>query len=118
MKILPPIQEIIRATVISELSKPIELSKCSDCQLKFLATEIGIEHNDYLLQLFRGGRPSIALCDFIFQTFSIIGFVSPTIKTITKNVYVQSVSDRVLLNPGYITNFTTKNGVKTLSPGL
>ena len=29
-----------------------------------------------------------------------------TIKTITKNVYVRSVSEKVLLNPGYSTNFT------------
>ena len=64
-----------------------------------MAIEIGIEVDDYLQQLFRGGTPSIALRDFIFQTFSNIGFL-----------YVQSVS--------YITNFTTKNGEKTLPPGL
>ena len=29
-----------------------------------------------------------------------------TIKTITKNVYVRSVSERVLLNPGHSNNFT------------
>ena len=44
--------------------------------------------------------------DFIFQTFSIIDFISPTIKTITKNIYVRSVSERVLLYPGYCTNST------------
>ena len=56
-----------------------------------MTTEIGIEHDDYLQQLFRGGTPSIALRDFIFQTFSIIDFISPTIKTVSKNVYVGSV---------------------------
>ena len=42
--------------------------------------------------------------DFIFQTFSISDFVSPTRKTITKHSYNQSVSERVLLSPGYSTN--------------
>ena len=45
-----------------------------------MAIESGIEHNDYLQQLFRGGTLSISLRDFIFQTFSIINFISPTIK--------------------------------------
>ena len=45
-------------------------------------------------------------CDFIFQTFSIIHFISPTITTITKNAFVWSVSEGVLLNPEYNTNFT------------
>ena len=40
------------------------------------------------------------------------------LKTITKNVHVRSVSERALLNPGYITNFTTKNRMKNLPPGL
>ena len=82
-----------------------------------MATEIGMEHDDYLQQLFRGGTPSIALPDFIFQTFSIIDTISP-IKIITKNVYVRSVSERALLNPGYITNFITQNEVKNLPSGL
>ena len=34
---------------------------------------------------------------FIFQTFSIIDFISPTIKTILKNTYVRIVLERVLL---------------------
>ena len=49
---------------------------------------------------------SIALRDFIFQTVSIIDFISSTVKIITKNVYVRSVSKRVLQNPGYSTSFT------------
>ena len=44
-----------------------------------MATESGIELDDYRQQLFRGDTPSIALRDFIFQTFSIIDFISPTI---------------------------------------
>ena len=44
-----------------ELSKLIERYKCSECQLKLVATESGIVHDDYLQQLFRGGTPSIAL---------------------------------------------------------
>ena len=53
-----------------------------------------------------GGAPIFAFCDFNFQTFNIIDFISPTIKTITKNIYVRGVSERVLLNPRYSTNFT------------
>ena len=74
-------------------------------RVKLVATESGIEHDDYLQQLSRGGTPNIALRDFIFQIFSIIDFISSTIKTITKNVYVWSVSERVL-NPGYSAIFT------------
>ena len=44
-----------------ELSKRIERYKYSECQLKLVATESGIAHDDYLQQLFRGGTPSIAL---------------------------------------------------------
>ena len=44
-----------------------------------MATESGIELDDYLQQLFRGGTPSIALCDFVLQTFSIIDFISPIV---------------------------------------
>ena len=41
------------------------------------ATETWIEHDDYLQQLSNGGltTPSIALRDFIFQTFTIIDFI-------------------------------------------
>ena len=42
----------------------------------------------------------------------------PLNKDPTKNVYVRSISERALLNPRYITNFTTKNGVKNLPPGM
>ena len=45
-----------------------------------MAIEIGIEHDDYLQQLLRGGTSSIAMRDFIFETLSIINFISPTIK--------------------------------------
>ena len=92
MKTLPPI-EGIKATVLSELSKLSERSKCSECQLKFLDTESEI--NDYLQQLSRGGTPSIALRNFIFHTFGVIDVTSPKIKTITKKVYVRSVSERI-----------------------
>ena len=73
-----------------------------------MATESGIEQDDYLQQLSLGGltTASIALRNFIFQTCSISDFISRTIKTVTKNVYIQSVSDRVLLNPRYSTKFT------------
>ena len=49
---------IIKPTVLSKLS---ERFKCSECQLKLVATESGIEQDDYLQQLFHGGTPSIAL---------------------------------------------------------
>ena len=71
----------------------------SKFQLDLVVIESGIEHDDYLQQLSPGGTPSIALRDFIFQTFSIIDFILPSIKTITKNVHVRGVSERVLLNP-------------------
>ena len=70
-----------------------------------LATEIQIEHDDTLQQLFHGGTPVIALCDFISQTFRTVDFISPTIKAITKNAYAPSVSGRVLPHPGYCNNF-------------
>ena len=65
--------------------------------------------------------PSTASHDFIFQTLSIIEFISPTIKTITANVYVRSVPERVLLNLDIVSILLvilTKNGVKNLPPGL
>ena len=55
-----------------------------------------IEHDDYLHQLSPGS----------LATFSIIDFISWTLGTSTKSVFVPSVSETVLLNPGYITNFT------------
>ena len=70
LKTLSPVEEIMKASVLSELSKLSERSKCPECQLKLVVTESGIELDDYLQQLFRGGKPSIALRDFIFQTFS------------------------------------------------
>ena len=42
-----------KATTLSELSELSERFKCSECQLKLVATEIGIEHDD-LQQPFRG----------------------------------------------------------------
>ena len=48
-----------------------------------MATESGIELDDYLQQVFHGGTPSIALRDFTFQTFSIIDFISPTVTGIS-----------------------------------
>ena len=61
-------------TVLSELYKLSERSKCCECQLKLVATEIEKEHDDSLQQLFRGGTSSIALHGFIFQTFRITDF--------------------------------------------
>ena len=76
-------------TVLSELFKLSERSKCSESQLKFVASEI--EHDHTLQQLSHSGTPIIALRDFISQTFRIVDFISPTIKTVIKNVYVPSV---------------------------
>ena len=56
-----------------------------------MAIESGMEHDVYLQQLFPGGTLSIAIRDFIFQTCSIINFISPTLKTINENVYVPNV---------------------------
>ena len=75
---LSSIQGIIKATVLSQLSRLSKRSKCSKWQLKLKDTESGIELDSYLQQLFRGGTPNIALRDFIFQTFSIIDFISST----------------------------------------
>ena len=64
-----------KGAVLIELSKLSEHSKCSKCQLKLVATESGIEHNDYhAVHLSRGGTPNIALRNFISQTFRIIDF--------------------------------------------
>ena len=75
-----------KGTVLSKFSR--EHFKCSECQLKLVATESGIEHDDYLQQLSCGSTPSIALRDFIFQTSHIVYFISPTVKTIPKIEYV------------------------------
>ena len=59
--------------------------------------------------------------DFVSQTLSIIDFISSTIKTIIKNVYVRSVSERVLLILDIrliLLVLFTKNGVKNLPPGI
>ena len=46
-----------------------------------MATEVGTDHDNYLQQPFHRGTRSIALRDFIFQTFSHFQtFISPTIK--------------------------------------
>ena len=73
-----------------------------------MTTESGIECDDYLQQLSRGGlaTSSISFRDFIFQNFGVIDFISLTIKKITKNEFVRSVLERVSLNLGYNTNFT------------
>ena len=73
--------------------------------------ESGIEHDDYLQQQSRGGltTPSVALRYFIFETFTIIDFISPTTKTITKNEYLRSLSERILLNSGYGTRTVVNN---------
>ena len=72
-----------------------------------MASKSGRDHDDYLQQLSHRVTPRITLHVFIFQNFSIIDFISPTINTITKNVYVRSVSERVLLNLGCSTNFAS-----------
>ena len=95
--------------VVGYIAKKLsERSKCSKCQLKLVTTESGIYHDDYLKQLPCGGltTPSISLHDFIFQVFSIIDFILPKIKIITKNAYFRSVTERVLLTLGYSTSFT------------
>ena len=77
LKTLSPIQKIIKATVPSQPSKLSKCSKSSKWQVKLKATACGTEPDDYLQQIFRGGKPSIALRDFISQTFSIFEFISP-----------------------------------------
>ena len=58
-------------------------------------------------------------CVILFSKhLALLTLFHQQLKTITKNVYVRNVSERVLLNPGYIANFTTKNGLKNLPPGL
>ena len=55
--------------------------------------------------------PKLVCSKFVYQCWKLSVFTPD--KDHTKNVYVRSVSERALLNPGYITNFTTMNGVKT-----
>ena len=58
-------------------------------------------------------------CVILFsKPLALLTLFLQQLKTITKNVHVRSVSKRALLNPGYITNFTTKNGLQNLLPGL
>ena len=46
----------------------------------------GHDHDKYLRLLSRGDLtvPSLALTDFIFQTFTILHYISPTIHKVTK----------------------------------
>ena len=58
-------------------------------------------------------------CVILFsKPLALLTLFHQQLKTITKNVYVRSVSEKALLNPGYTTNFTAKNGLKKLPPGL
>ena len=78
----------------------VNVLSAPNASLKLMAIESGIEYDDYLQQLSLWSTPSMVLRDFIFQTFSIIDFISSTINAITKNMHVESISERVLLNPG------------------
>ena len=65
----------MKVALQSELYKLSRRPMFSKCQLKLVATENGVEYENYLQELStesRGGTPSVALDDFIFQTFSII----------------------------------------------
>ena len=95
-----------KGAVLGEFSKLSAYCNCSECQLKLVTTESGIEHDGYLQQLSRGSTPSTVLRDLIFQTSRIVYFISPTVKTIPKIEYVRSVLERVLLNPRCSANFT------------
>ena len=58
------------------------------------------------------------VCVILFsKPLALLTLFHEQLKTITKNTYARSVSERAILNPGYITNFTTKNGLKNLPPG-
>ena len=97
-----------KGAVLSKISKLREHSKWSECQLKLVATESGIEHDHCLQQL-------SSLRDLIFQTFRIIDFISPTVKTIPKIVY-EGITKSWNIVPILLEIFT-KNGVKNLPPG-
>ena len=126
----------------------------SSANLNLWSQKVGLEHDDYLQQLFYGGTQSIALrqkqpqemfckkrpaaykkkkcsgrcfpvvnfplrtpfvqttsgrllfcCVILFSNpLAWLTLFHPQLKAITWNVYVQSVSERALPNPGYITN--------------
>ena len=55
-----------------ENSKNNFFTEHTQATASLVAIESGIEHDDYLQQLFRVGTLSIAWRDFIFQTFSMV----------------------------------------------
>ena len=61
-----------------------------------------IIYSNYLVEVHQ-----ILHCVILFsKPFASLHSISLIIKTITKNAYVRSVSEKVLLNPGYATSFT------------
>ena len=73
-----------------------------------------IIYSNYFVEVYQ-----VLHCVILFsEPLALLTLFHQQLRTIAKNVYVQSVSERALLNPGYITNFITKNGMKNLPPGL
>ena len=75
-------------------------SDCNQCKEKLIFSnkDNGHDHDKYLRLLSCGGLtvPSLALTDFIFQTFSILHYISPTIHEVTKNKNIRKITENVL----------------------
>ena len=67
------------------LSSQPDYNQCKE-KLIFNNKYNGHDHDKYLRLLYSGGLtvPSLALTDFLFQTFSILHYISPTIHEAAK----------------------------------
>ena len=61
-------------TVLSELSKLSEFSKCTNAKCLIVATENGVDNDDYLQRVSQGGltKPSITLRDFFSKPLALL----------------------------------------------
>ena len=71
------------------MAKTLSLrSDCNQCKEKLIFNNKDNSHfhDKYLRLVSRGGLavPSLAITDFILQTFSILHYISPTVHDVTK----------------------------------
>ena len=73
-------------------------SDCNQCKEKLIFNkDNGHDHDKHPRLLSRGGLtvPSLALTDFIFQTFSILHYISPKIQEVTKNKNIRKIYQNI-----------------------
>ena len=105
----------VAVSVVGYVAKTLSSrSDSNQCRGKLIFNNKGNghDHDKYLRLLSRRGLTvaSLALADFIFQTFSILHYISPTIYEMTKNKNTRKIAENVLpkhLNK--VVNFTCVN---------